>query len=501
MTEPQAAARMADIIAREGVWEDPLAPENRGRFLTAEGPAQVLRSMGQAPFGLGDEAAGVVGGIGGLISGEGWQAGYDRTVEHERDRLEQYGEANPTARALTELLPSLPLMLTPAGWAARGGTTLANVGRGILAGGATGAAYGAGTAEGGFWPRLEGAVAGVWPAALVGGALPLVAPAIARNVVPQPQRITAPTVDELRAQATAGANRMTASGLVTTPQAYDDFVLDTWDQIRKMGLDPDLHPATNAVLNRLFNESNRAQHSIEDLHILRQLAGDAAGSQLPRDAARGAIIRDRLDDWLDGLTPADIAAGNPDEAVAGLRTLNETWARMRKTETLEALQERAQNAVGANYTSAGLQTALRQQFRALANNPRQFNRFTDAEQEAILEVVRGGGWENAFRRLGSFAPRGFFTTMLPLMAGSPHIWGLTAAGEIARRASTGLANRSVDRLSEMVRRGVSTPAQPVAGLPSILGALQAGNQAATPRYVSPLLPPMPIRWPQLPAVQ
>lgn len=152
------------------------------KTLDMEGPAQILRAAGQGLFALGDEAAGVVGGIGGILRGEGWQAGYDRTVEHERMRLEQYREANPRAAMALELLGAAPTMLIPGIASARAVALPGRIAAGAATGAVEGAAYGAGAAEGGFGERVGGALRAAPLAAGVGAALPVVAPAAARAV-------------------------------------------------------------------------------------------------------------------------------------------------------------------------------------------------------------------------------------------------------------------------------------------------------------------------------
>jgi hypothetical protein len=152
------------------------------KTVNMEGGAQVLRAMGQGLFGLGDELVGAIGGVGGIIRGEGWQPAYDRAVEYERTRLDQYREVNPRAAMALELLGSTPTMLIPGLAASRAATLPGRIAAGAASAGAEGFAYGFGATEGNFGQRLGGGLQATAPAMAVGAALPVVAPAVARGV-------------------------------------------------------------------------------------------------------------------------------------------------------------------------------------------------------------------------------------------------------------------------------------------------------------------------------
>src|SRR3990167_2420005 len=141
-----------------------MAPDPQ-RFLPAEGPGQVTRAALQGlTFGFADEIAGLLGG----------------NTEFERRRLHQYRAANPQAASLVEMAGALPLAIIPGLNAVRGANLPARMGWAAATAGAEGALYGAGTAEGGVGDRIRSALQVGISSAVAGGAIPLVAPGLAR---------------------------------------------------------------------------------------------------------------------------------------------------------------------------------------------------------------------------------------------------------------------------------------------------------------------------------
>jgi hypothetical protein len=260
------------------------------------------------------------------------------------------------------------------------------------------------------------------------------------------------------------------------------------------GLDPTLHPRLTGVLDRLSRSADgTTPQPLQQVELMRRVL-NVAGQSTDRDEQRIArIVVDEFDDWMDNLTPADVLAGDPAAAAALLTEARTAWRTLRKADIVEELNQRALNAVGANYSQAGWQTAIRQQFRALANDRRRFNQFNDKEKAAILLVVRGGWSENLFRRLGVFAPRGVISTGLAIGAAATHPLGaaIPIAGEVSRRIATGMGARNFHNLDELVRNGGTAPQRliPPMSQQAVRAAATAGLTALPQVDAPPLLAP------------
>jgi hypothetical protein len=271
----------------------------------------------------------------------------------------------------------------------------------------------------------------------------------------------APALEELQAQKNAAYKRAEESGVVVSAGAMNRLKVDLFKDLQDEGLNKTLHPKANAALYQILETGGDLK--LTKIETLRKIANDARMSPDPADARLGARIIERIDDFEEGLAPADLVGGEAASATAfkEARALNQRYAKAR---TIQEIFDDAEVAAGANYTSAGLETALRQKFRALATNRKKLRGFTPQEVAAIRQVATGGKLQNALRLLGKAAPTGIVSagmgTTLGFMfggpAGSAVVPGIGAASKFA---ATRMGLRKANRVSEMVRAGpeASTP--------------------------------------------
>lgn len=263
----------------------------------------------------------------------------------------------------------------------------------------------------------------------------------------------APSIDELQAAKNAAYKAAEETGVVVSRDAMNRLKVDLVNTLKKEGLDKDLHPAATAALKRITD--TKGQPTLSELETLRKIANDARTSNNPADARLGSKIIERIDDFEETLGPQDVISGNASAATAfkEARSLNQ---RLAKAKTIQKLFDDAELAVGANYTAAGMDTALRQQFRALAKNDRKLRGFTPEEKAAIRKVVMGGPVQNAMRLLGKFAPNGVVSSLASIGAfgaAGPAGLALPTAGIIARQGAARAGLKNANRVSEMVRSG------------------------------------------------
>lgn len=303
------------------------------------------------------------------------------------------------------------------------------------------------------------------PMARVGGAL-LGGVGTAAASAPRAARAIAPNTEELKTAASQAYKQADNAGLTVSVPSFQRMVMGSLVGAKRAGLDRSLHPKATAALGRLAEAADSGKpQTLQDMDTLRQIVKDAAASVDPGERRIAQILVGRLDDYLGGLTTKDVVAGDAKAAVSAVREARGLWARMRKSEKLDDLMERALNRVGRNYTQAELQTALRQEYSSLANNKKAMRGFTKEEQGEIRRVVRGGTAENLLRLLGKFAPRGNLGTILSAGAGygvggPVGAVGLPVAGEVAKRVSGAMGMKRVNRLTDLVRSGKASAVQP-----------------------------------------
>lgn len=384
---------------------------------------------------------------------------YSRALEGIRGIDKRARERSPVASAVGELAGGA----ITAGGLAKGGVTLLNaaqptyrsmIGRGAAEGAAYGAVHGAGTGEG-LQDRAQRAAAGAGIGAVTGGAMGGVAARSAANAAKGQGTLTS---DDLKDAAKVVYDAADQMGVVVNPASYQGMVQRLWGRLVNEGVDPTLHPGVISAFQRL-DELASQPVAFQTLDILRRVANSAGKSIQNKDERRLAgIMVDEIDKLMNGLKPADVVQGNGEAAGKLIVAARDLWSRARKSEDLENLLERAADRVGANYTAAGYQTALRQEFKNLLRNQSALRGFTQDEREMIRGVVRGASVENFLRQVGKLAPRGVVGTTLGggfgYAAGGPvgaaAVWGV---GEAAKRASTAMTNSKVQSLIEFVRRG------------------------------------------------
>lgn len=312
--------------------------------------------------------------------------------------------------------------------------------------------------------------------ALVGGVgqgLAEGAAASRRNPIPSKVELK----DEAGKIYTAAKN----SGVTLTPSVYDDLVDDITVAVKDAGTHPKLHPKVDGVIE-VLNDARGTSLSLSDLERLRRVARSAAGSIDADEARVGNVILDKIDDFMDAPPANAFATGSPD-AAKDLSKAREMWSRVRKSDLIDGAVERAKNAVGANYTAAGYDTALRQQFRRIADSEKLFRTFKPHEKAAILKVVRGGPVQNVLRIFGKLAPRGVVSGAPGLAAGTidpmlgAAVWGV---GETAKFGSNLITARNARVANDLMRAPTAAQVSGQNGNPLMLDLLlsQATPQPA-----------------------
>lgn len=421
-------------------------------------------------LGGSDELAGVVGGVGSAVRGEGFKPGYDAARGETLAALEQSRREHPFLTGAAELIGGL-------GTAAamqRGGASLLNgakptygsmMTRGAAEGALYGGVQGALTGEGGA-DRLRRAAVGVG----VGGAVGAAAGALGARSATKAARADLPDAAALKVQANALYQQADDAGVAISSNSLRQFSRDAGQAIQDAGFDPRIHRNIAAALRRLAKESAGPQ-SLRQMDVFRQIVRDAGVTDGEKRLA--GVLVDKLDDFLTGLQPGDVIAGNSRQGVELLTQARELWSRGKKSELIERLFFNARNAVGANYTQAGMDTAIRQQFRGVAGNPRVWRTFTPDEQQAILKVIRGGPLQNLMRLFGKFAVRGPVTGAIAYGVTGP-VAGAAIQGvaEGARLVGNRATAANAGRVADLVRSGGRIPAPTMVPLPrqAITGA-------------------------------
>lgn len=275
---------------------------------------------------------------------------------------------------------------------------------------AAGAGYGgvAGFMSGdGLEDRVDKAKSGAKWGAGLGVAVPTVAAGVGKvaGKLLGDRAKTAATVDELR--DIAGAEyRAAEAGVGKSKVAFPaDFnrlrrSFNAIAEKNNMGgafgeVIDKTYPSSKAFLNAI-NNFNGPSPNFTDMERMRQLLREVVEDNrtiegLKPDGFMARNFIDALDTYV-GATP--------------FKKAREAWRTMKKAEEIADAFWRADLRTSANYSQAGMETAIKQEFKRLAMDGARFVRtFDKPEQEAILKVIHGGGIQNFMRRFGSWAPQ------------------------------------------------------------------------------------------------
>lgn len=457
-------------------------------------------------FGFGDEIAGGIGGLMSTAEGKGFNYGYEKVRDAKRADLASYRERHPVVSTAAEIAGALPTAALPVGTVARGASLGAKMGTGMLAGATQGALYGAGAADGDLNDRARGAVKGAAVGGVIGGALPVIGNVVGKVVGSRAARAATPTASDLADQSRTLYKAAEDMGVAIKPQSFSGAVDDLLTKLRGAGINPKQQPKSFETARILAAARDAAMRGspvgLKDMETIRQIAGSVLKDQDSNERRISHIIVDHIDDFMGNLKGSDIAglkSGNAKQAVDLIRNARETWARKSKAEIIQKAFERATNRAAANYTSAGMQTALRQEFKAIAQNERAMRRFNKYERAAILRVVRGGKLENALRFLGKFAPTGYLTGAGAVGVGlaNPVVGAAGAAGTLAaRQAAARMAIKNARNADLIVRAGservpfdAARAASAEDATNKVLGTI---GRAVVPQLVGPLEVTVPV---------
>jgi hypothetical protein len=295
-----------------------------------------------------------------------------------------------------------------------------------------------------------------------------------------------PSVDQLKTQSRDAYKRAAESGVFYNANQFDDFIDNLNTNLRdqegkRVTVLPELHPKSNAVL-QAFSRYKGSNKTLEDMDDLRRIARDAASAPDPADRRVGMIIRNKIDDFILNESPVGGEAG-----VEALKEARGYWSRARKGDVIEDLMFDARLDSKGTFTGAGVENAMRREFKRLAKS-NDFRLFNKDEQRAILSVVEGGPFSNATRLIGKFAPTGVVSgTLGPTLGsavgfGAAGPWGLTGAavvpavGAAGRLAATRATETAAARASAKIRAG-NAPANVREKLALLLS--QYGDQLST----------------------
>jgi hypothetical protein len=276
------------------------------------------------------------------------------------------------------------------------------------------------------------------------------------NALAASSRAAAPTLDELTAAKNAAYQAVDNSGVRYTPDAMKGLAGDINTALGQARYNPNLHTKAGPVLDQIANDVNSAagySPSLTELDQLRRQVRDAVAMSSDKDERRiGGVILGRIDGFINSAGPDQVTgAGDPTQAAALIQRARNLNARVEKLRSLDNLDEAAVDRAAATGTGSNTGNALRQNMIRFQNDT---GNLTPAEQDAVRAAIRGNPVQNALREVGSFSPEGGTVRAgASIFTGAMSHGAIPAAGFVAKRVSDAMAERSVQKLRDIIASG------------------------------------------------
>lgn len=269
------------------------------------------------------------------------------------------------------------------------------------------------------------------------------------SIASAPRR--APIAATLKEQARAAFDAAKQAGLSIKSGSFDNLTNEIAGETTRAGFAPAIHPAADAVLQRMAAAKGK-DVSYDDIFAIREMARDAARD--PQSRRIGAMIQERIDNYMEGLQGKDVNAGNPQAAADAMSAGKEMWKRAKHADIVDQAIDRAKLSA----RRLGFDNALRREFETLARNERKMQGFSPEEAEAIRTVATGGLVRNGFSRLANLSPmaQAIYGALAggstfvggggakSLLAGGASSAASVAAKPVARRLTSNAAGEAAD---------------------------------------------------------
>lgn len=244
---------------------------------------------------------------------------------------------------------------------------------------------------------------------------------------------------------------MEAENVNVAPQAMTDLANAARTKLSGLRYDPDTDKVVNEAL-KLFEVKSGKPMTFDMLEKFRRSIRDLPYSEAggkrgtPDERAMVKALEETIDDFMDGLTPAQTTSGDAAAANAFLNQARGIRGRGYQTQTLEDAFTKATATSSAADSTKSFPRALRDEFTKLAKNERKLAKFDRETQALIKKVANGTVTQTILMGLGKLSPSArLFGTQMPFLGvGATYSPGTAATilgAQTAGAAARGVANK------------------------------------------------------------
>lgn len=272
---------------------------------------------------------------------------------------------------------------------------------------------------------------------------------------PTPIRV-APSIDQLKAAASAGYNSPEVASVTVKSPAISNFSQRAQIALNDAGVDENLAPKTFGILGKLQKVPDNAVVTGQNIQSIRRMFANAAKSPdlTERLAASRAI--ESLDGFLPSLSQADVISGDIGAASKTLDTARANYSAAKHAETIDNKTIQAELRAAASNSGMNVANTVRQRMADILIKPELQRGFTQPELDAMQQIVRGSRTQNTMRAASNvLGGGGGLGSVAAGFAGSVAAGPMGALAPLAGYAMKSLSNkltlRQAEKLSEMIR--------------------------------------------------
>jgi hypothetical protein len=274
------------------------------------------------------------------------------------------------------------------------------------------------------------------------------------------------TMEEVKQRASRSYKAVDDAGITVKPQSALNMV----GNIRKSLDDANMIPgspeaaAAERTLAQMEKIIGTQRVPFSTVDRLRQLANDLKGSSEPKEARLGSLAVDSIDNYITKLNGRDLIAGKAglDDAVKKVMDARKDWRNASRAQVLEDALNVAE--IKKEMPNASESELIRRGFVNIAANKNKMNMFSEQEQNIIKSVIKGGSLDPLLSFAAQFNPvrsklsagaYGVAATQAPMAAG-----GLAATGYTADTLQGLMRRRAAQQAANQIASGQAMPTPP-----------------------------------------
>ena len=209
------------------------------------------------------------------------------------------------------------------------------------------------------------------------------------------------TLDDLRLESKSFYKKAEESGIKVRPGTFKKFKKDLITELEAGGISVSKTPRTPAergINNTIRRMAASDEPTYQDLAAMKTLLDNAKASSDGAVSDAAYIVSNKLDDFIENLTPGRISAGSAEDLGTNIKEAKSYWNRLQQGKTLEKYRKRAELAE-STIADGDFDKAIRATNRSIVDPVvAKKSRGMDKEVISNLEdMIKGSGAKNLAR--------------------------------------------------------------------------------------------------------